>query len=298
MTDRKKEAAMKKIEELRQAYSTKDDAKLFRGMLYGKFGTYKTTIASTMPRPILFHGFDPGGEEIKHMQEGIKDGSIIADTQFAHRSIADAGNVFKEWNKEYEALKRRDIFSFVNSFVVDSFTSLQKLVIDATMESNPKNTNISDKMPFKVPHQRDYGVQDSAMEFIISDFLDLPCHVLVIAHAEEGTDDNEMVYHQPMITGKKLRAKIPNLFNEIYVTRKLGSKGRVYTDDKGMYEAKSRLRPIYGIEDEFKNSYPGEFNITRDILVPAGYATEDTIVDIADPEDVKAAEEKRRKRNK
>ncbi len=230
------------------------------------------------------------------MQDGIADGSIIADTQFAHRNISEAGDVFKKWNNEYSALKRMGVFNEVKSFVVDSFTSLQKLVIDATIESNPKNDMISSKMPFKVPHQRDYGVQDSAMEFVISDFLDLPCHVLVIAHAEEGVDDNDMTYHQPMITGKKLRAKIPNLFNEIYVTRKIGSKGRVYTEDKGMYEAKSRLRPIHGIPEEFSNTYPGEFNITRDILIPAGYASEDEFVDIASPKDIAAAKEKERKR--
>ncbi len=47
--DRKKKQAMKRIDELRQAYKHKADAKLFRGMLYGKFGTYKTTIASATP---------------------------------------------------------------------------------------------------------------------------------------------------------------------------------------------------------------------------------------------------------
>lgn len=277
--------AQKRISDLRDIYSKKAENKKAKILLYGEWGTFKSTIATTAPRPILYHGFDPGGEKIKHLQDGHNDGSIIMDTQWQSRVLGDSEDVFSKWNIEYNSLKKDKVFEDVGTFVIDSLTTFQRLVVDASIGSNVKNTQISKKMPIKVPQMRDYGVQDSAMEFAMSDVLDLPCHVIIIAHAEidEQTDDKGNIIkmaHRPLIIGKKLRGKLPIMFDEIWVSRVRGNKGEVMTQPKGMFHARTRLGSLFPINPAYPNTFPNEFNITRDILVPAGYATKDQIVNI------------------
>lgn len=279
-TENKTSIAQKRIAELRQIYTDRSQTNKAKILMYGEWGTFKTTLATTMPRPILMHSFDPGGDKLKHVQDGARDGSIIVDNSWQSRVMGDSESRFAAWNEEYNSLKSKKVFNEIGTFVIDSFTTLQRLVVDASVESNAKNKIISKKMPIKVPQMRDYGVQDSAMEFVMADILDLPCHVVIIAHAEEGTDDNDIPYHRPLIIGKKLRGKIPMLFDEIYVTTASSGKGKVYTKPKGMYHARTRLGSMFPISDKYENREPGDFHLTRDILVPAGYATKDDIVNI------------------
>lgn len=274
--------AQKKITELRNIYSERTQNKKAKIFLYGEWGTYKSTLASTMPRPILYHSFDPGGEKIKHIQDGVSDGSIIVDNRWQSRNLANSADVFSNWNTEYNKLKVSGIFNEIGTFVVDSLTTFQRLVVDAAVSSNNKNSVISAKMPIKIPQMRDYGVQDSAMEFAVSDILDLPCHVLIIGHSEvhEETDSKGNLLkmeHRPLITGKKLRGKLPLMFDEIYISRIRGNKAEVLTHPQGMYHARTRLGSLFPIEKAYSNNSIGEFNFTRDILVPAGYATETQI---------------------
>lgn len=277
--------AMKRIAELRNIYTTRNQDKKAKILMYGEWGTYKTTLASTMPRPILMHSFDPGGDKIKHIQDGSNDGSIIVDNKWQSRQMTNSGDVFQAWNQEYNSLKRDGVFEEIGTFVLDSLTMFQRLVIDASIESNNKNREVSKKMPIKIPQMRDYGVQDSAMELALADILDLPCHVLVIGHAEQHENTNSKgevtgVEYRPLITGKKLRGKIPMLFDEIYITATLGNKGVMYTQPQGMYHARSRLGSLFPIERRYDNKDIGDLHLTRDILVPAGYAEPEEVIPI------------------
>lgn len=283
--DKQESPAQKRIQELRNIYKDRQASKTVKVLLYGEWGTYKSTLATTMPRPILWHSFDPGGEKIKHVQDGVEDGSIIVDAEWQSRVMNKSDDRFSAWNKEYNALKNTGVFNEVGTYVLDSLTTFQRLVVDASIASNTKNKEVSKKMPIKVPQMRDYGVQDSAMEFALSDMLDLPCHVLIIAHAErdEQTDSKgniSSVEFRPLIIGKKLRGKIPMLFDEIYISRIRGNSGEVLTKPEGMYHARTRIGSLFPIEKKYKNSSPGEFNFTRDILVPAGYATKEQVPEI------------------
>lgn len=278
--------AMKRIADLRKIYDDRQMDKKAKILLYGEWGTYKTTIASTMPRPILMHSFDPGGDKIKHIADGAKDGSIIVDNRWQSRSGEKSGDRFQAWNTEYNSLKTAGVFNEIGTYVLDSFTTFQRLVIDAAIESNDKNVQISRKMPVKVPQMRDYGVQDSAMELALADVLDLPCHVLVIAHAEQNENTNSKgeitsIEYRPLIVGKKLRGKIPLMFDEIYISATMGNKGVVYTNPSGMYHARTRLGSLFPIQKRYDNKEIGDFHLTRDILVPAGYAKKEDIVTIS-----------------
>lgn len=283
--DQAKLKAQKRIDELRQIYSNTRSSQKAKILLYGEWGTYKSTIATTMPRPILIHSFDPGGDKIKHVQDGHNDGSIIVDNSWQSRTLDDSENRFAAWNTEYNSLKSGGVFEEIGTFVLDSITTFQRLVVDAAVGSNQKNTKISSKMPVKIPQMRDYGVQDSAMELTISSMLDLPCHVLIIGHSEvhEETDNKGNLIrqeHRPLITGKKLRGKLPLLFDEIYITKVRGNKSQVLTHPQGMYHARTRLGSLFSIKKVYDNEFPGDFHLTRDILVPAGYATKDEIIKI------------------
>jgi len=279
----------KRIDELRDIYSkSRDEEKLAKILFYGSWGTYKTSYAMSMPRDILLMSFDPGGEKIFHVQKGVDDGSIVVDNRWASRTMEDSKEKFKGWNDEYNKMKQQGVFEEVNTLVIDSLTTFQRFVIDATIESNNKNKKMSKYMPFKVPQMRDYNVQHSAIEFIVSDMLDLPCHVVIIAHSEEGQDDDtNLFYCRPLIIGAKLRERLPMLFDEIYISRQKGNSTELLTAPKNVYKARSRLRKLSkGIEDSYKLDEPSSFSFSRDILLPAGYCTEEEVVTLESfPED-------------
>lgn len=271
----------KRIQELRDIYDSRVDDKKSKILFFGDWGTYKSTLATTMPRPIFFYTFDPGGDKIVHIQEGVKDGSIIVDNEFQTRQMDGEGDVFNNWNNSYNKMKSEGVFDEVSTVVLDSLTTFQRAVIDGSIASNNKQKDIGRKMPIKVPHQRDYGVQQAAIEYAISDLLSLPCHVVIIAHAEETTDENDMPVFQPLITGSKLRKSLPLLFDEIYISYFRGKKAYLRLAPQGMFKARSRL---YGLNKEIQEDYEisevGAFSFSKDILLPAGYCTEDEVVTI------------------
>lgn len=274
----------RKISELKDLYSEDIANKKIKAMLYGGWGTWKSTLAATMPRPILFQTFDPGGDKIYHIQKGVDDGDIIVDKRFQERNWEDSENRFREWNNDYKKMKQEGVFENINTYVLDSLTTFQRFVIDASIDGNVKNSNVSKNMPVKIPQMRDYNVQGAAIEYAISDMLELPCHVLIIAHSEEDRDeDTEMMYCQPLITGKKLRNRLPVLFDEIYISTETRKGIQLLTKPKNYYKAKSRIAKFspkifdaYAVED------PKDFSFSRDILYHAGYCEEDEIVELED----------------
>lgn len=272
----------KTISELKQIYAEDNQTDLLKCMLYGGWGTWKTTLAATMPRPILFQTFDPGGDKVFHIQKGVEDGSIIVDKRFQERNWEDSENRFREWNDDYKKMKQDGVFDGIKTYILDSLTTFQRFVIDASIDGNNKNVRVSKNMPVKIPQMRDYNVQGAAIEYAISDMLELPCHVVIIAHSEEDRDDDtDLKYCQPLITGKKLRNRLPVLFDEIYITTEQRKGVHLLTKPKNYYKAKSRVAKLspkifdaYAIED------PKDFSFSRDILRHAGFCTEEEIVEL------------------
>lgn len=249
-------------------------------MFYGDWGTWKTTLASTMPRPILMQTFDPGGDKIFHVQKGVEKDEIIVDKRFQEREFMNSEQRFKEWNTDYRKMKNEGVFDQIGTYVLDSLTTFQRFVIDATIAGNKKNKKISKYMPVKVPQMRDYNVQHAAIEYAISDMLELPCHVMIIAHAEEGRDDDSnLSYCRPLITGAKLRSQLPMLFDEIYISVDERKGVELLTSPKNYYKARSRINKFSPkIKDSYLIKNPEDFSFSRDILFPAGYCSEDEIV--------------------
>lgn len=274
----------KKLQELQQIYSGDVQNKLLKSMFYGGWGTWKTTLAATMPRPILFQSFDPGGDKVYHIQEGVKDGSIIVDKRFQERNWEDSENRFREWNDDYKKMKQDGVFENIGTYVLDSLTTFQRFVVDASIDGNVKNQRISKNMPVKVPQMRDYNVQGAAIEYAISDMLELPCHVMIIAHSEEDTDEDSGVrYCQPLIIGKKLRKQLPVLFDEIYISVETRKGIELLTKPKNYYKAKSRIAKFSPkIFDAYAVEEPKDFSFSRDILYHAGFCNEDEIVELSD----------------
>lgn len=274
----------KKLDELRAIYDSDEQTKLLKSLFYGGWGTWKTTLATTMPRPILFQTFDPGGDKVFHVQKGVEDGSIIVDKRFQERTWENSENRFREWNDDYKKMKQNGVFENIGTYVLDSLTTFQRFVVDASIDGNTKNQRISKNMPVKVPQMRDYNVQGAAIEYAISDMLELPCHVMIIAHSEEDIDEDSGVrYCQPLIIGKKLRKQLPVLFDEIYISIEDRKGVQLLTKPKNYYKAKSRIAKFSPkIFDAYKIEEPKDFSFSRDILYHAGFCDEDEIVELED----------------
>jgi hypothetical protein len=117
------------------------------------------------------------------------------------------------------------------------------------------------------PTQQDYGNQMTLIQKFIAHVIKLPLHVIFTAHVEVTQDQiTGRILGQPMVTGK-LKARIPLLFDEVYLTVRQNKQYFFRTQPDAIYVAKSRLSKG-GLIDELE-----EPDFTK-ILTKAGVLTD------------------------
>lgn len=189
-----------------------------------------------------------------------------------------------EWTKkediEYDTFHRGD-FEKLNSkiqslldkcpydlVVMSSLTSLADIIINYSI-SETKSDKRETRGVVEIPQIKDYNVEDRALSKIVDFGRKLPCHFILECHVIETTSYNlvkqETIVSRSMLTaGKKIAAKIPAYFDEVYYigVEKVGSlsestlKRTLYTNFNGIDSAKTSL-PI-----------PAKFDITGKPFYP------------------------------
>lgn len=223
----------------------------FNALIYGDFGTGKTHLLQTCPKPVYIHSFDPGGS--KTLRKFIEDpeSGIYADSSFELAEGRSKAKAYYDWDREFKQMKKDGIFEHIGTFVIDSITTMSAAIIEAAESQNSKNNPISG-LGVMIPQLRDYQVQMAAIEYIVAECTSLPCHFIMTGHIDMTKDEvSGSLVTGPMITGK-LSQKIPLLFDEVYVTKtKQTSRGLEYnllTRNDGYFKARSRLSANYPID--------------------------------------------------
>lgn len=232
--EKEKFSVEEELEEIRKRYKTSSGAETFNALIYGDMGTGKTNILRTCRAPILIHSFDPGGT--KTLIDAIAEGDVIVDNRFEEED-AKKSTAFKLWEKEFDRLRNAGFFEEIGTYALDSATMWGEACMNAILKANAR--------PASTPQLQDYLVQMNVMRDAIKIMTSLPCDFVMTGHID--TDKDEVTGKMttgPMVTGK-LKAKLPILFDEIYVTiSKETSKGIEYsllTRNTGLYKARSRL---------------------------------------------------------
>jgi len=184
-------------------------------IVHGPIKIGKTSLVKTCPKPVLIHSFDPGGTDV--LKAMIASGEVLADTRF------EAEDPFKPkvcrlWEDEFNNLLRKDFFSHVGTYVIDSMTTwaqtiMYEVIRRAALKKKDRNTG-------DAPRKQDWMPQMAFIENFMRKFLSLPCHCILMGHSDQPTDEDGNATGDLgiMITGK-LRERVPALFSEIYYLR-------------------------------------------------------------------------------
>lgn len=238
----------KEAEKIHERYKSDPRSTTFNAIIYGDLGTGKTYSLRTARKPVLIHSFDPGGTMV--LSDLIDKGEVLADTRFEVEDPNQPSS-FREWDEVYHDLKRKDFFSHIGTFVIDSATTwaqcamYQILRMQGRAGTVKKGAGQKGTGFYGVPHEQDWLPQMAMLEKAIRDMTSLPCDCILTGHDDSDKDNvtGKMFIHL-MITGK-LQKRIPLLFGEIYhadtMETSAGLQYRFLTRKTGLYQARTRL---------------------------------------------------------
>lgn len=261
-------------------------------LLYGPGGTGKTFTAATAPEPIWF--LTPGGRRelktafspkfikkhgrreffITSVREDREKGQMT-DNPSGYDQCCNAVDAFLEWN-DREGIG-------VQTIVIDNATVLEEYQMNKAIAaeyhlSDSKTKAVLTKereWGIRKPHDSTYGGAQSLMDRWANWLLELPFHLVFVAHDYEvskqisGTREREIVSVRPLFVGAQ-RTSIPNKFDNVWYAMVSGG-GRsqtwgVQTERDELRHGKTR---VGGLLDP---TYERDPNLTEVISEFAKYA--------------------------
>lgn len=237
----------KHAEEIRRMYDEDPRNLTFNAIIHGPIKVGKTSLLRTCPKPIFVHSFDPSGTLV--LQDMIDKGEVLVDTRF-EKEDPFKPKACRLWEDEFNYLYRKDFFSHVGTFAIDSMTTWSQIIMYEVIRRAAEKKK--DREIGGHPHENDWLPQMAFIENYMRKFLSLPCHCILLGHSEQKKDreGNAVGDLGIMITGK-LRERVPALFSEIY-----------YLQIKD-YKAETRellTKPVYGIQAGSRLGHGGKLN--------------------------------------
>lgn len=237
---------------IRKGYEEASKKKGFNALVYGDFGTGKTYLLSTAPKPVLIHAFDPGGPVT--LRKWTESGEILVEEFITNKDSKE--DAYIQWEKEFNRLRKLGFFDHIGTYCLDSLTTMSEAAMDAIMirggsKGGPRKPYHKDIETY-IPQLQDYLVQQYTLRDVLMVCCGLPCNFICTGHIDRNKDEvSGKVIATPMITGKYAQ-KIPMLFDEVYITDvKETSKGnefRLLTESTGIFRARSRLAASYDLK--------------------------------------------------
>jgi len=256
----------KEAEEIRRMYQAAKTSNYYRALIFGDVGTGKTKLLETCPKPIHIDSFDVGGTTT--IKKAIDAGWILADTRYEDEDPFNPSAI-KTFDAEFDRRRLNGYFENIGTYALDSITTFGDAAMNYILVKNGRR----DGIPLSGKgSDNDYVKQQRVIEPIIRNILNLPCHVILLAHPDmrenEGTHVKSI---GPKVYGQ-LATKLPLLLSEIYcaVTQPVqdGLDYRLLTRQNGYYRCRSRFASLGKIE-----MYE-EQNI-KQILAKAGFDNSD-----------------------
>lgn len=205
----------KLAEDIQKLYDTDPRNLTFNAIIHGPLKTGKTSLLRTCPKPVFVHSFDPYGTLV--LQDMIKTGEVLVDTRF-EKEDPFKPKACRLWEDEFNFLYRKDFFSHVGTFAIDSMTTWAQVIMYEVIRRAAEKKK--DREVGGAPQENDWLPQMAFIENYMRKFLSLPCHCILLGHSDQPKDreGNATGDLGIMITGK-LRERVPALFSEIYYLR-------------------------------------------------------------------------------
>jgi hypothetical protein len=252
----------KRAEEYRAQYAARANRDKVNILLYGDFGTGKTRLAVTCPKPVFLDSFDPGGTTTRELQPFIKSGDILIDDRWEGDSWKKP-YAFEKWEKEMEERIKMDFFSHIGTYMVDSLTKLADSCMFRILQKGGKEGSRTGKPP----ELQDYLVQQLTVVDWLGRVMALPCHTIVTGHIAKEQDGVTGAFETGLLLWGKLVEKVPLVFDEKWITRVKDKKYTLQTHTEGIYKAETRIGG-----DQFNTFEEPDF---KALLKKAGLPAED-----------------------
>ena len=227
---------LERVRKVREQYES-SSSQYENFLVYGHFGTGKTTLSTTCPRPVFIDCFDRGGTKTRALQPLIESGDIIVDNRWEDDSWKDPW-AFREWEREMRRRESEGFFNHIGTYMLDSITSWSESMMYEILKVGDGKTG---SRKGQIPQLQDYLKQQLTAVDWLGVMAGYNCHVVVTGHI--GIDKDEVT--GKMVTGLllwgKLAIKVPNVFDEKYVTRVVNDQYVLQTRKEGIYQAETRM---------------------------------------------------------
>lgn len=225
-----------KVDKIREEYA-KSMSQYTNFLVYGDFGTGKSTLIGTCPKPIFIDSFDPGGTKTRALQPLIDNGDIVVDNSWEIESWK-APIAFRQWEQEMFTREREGFFEHFGTYALDSVTKWADAIMFRVLEKGDAKHGARKG---QTPQLQDYLVQQLTAIDWLGHIMALPCHSVVTGHIGIEKDEVSGRMETGLLLSGKLSRKVPLVFDEKYITR-VGREGHIlqcHTD--GTYHAETRM---------------------------------------------------------
>lgn len=226
---------LKRAEEVRARYAELTNKSNI--LVYGNYGTGKTRLASTCPRPVWIDSFDPGGSTTRALQPLIDAGDIIVENKW-ERDSWKKPFAFKDWEREMRLREQEGLFQMLGTYQLDSITRWADSMMYEILRLG------GDKRGSRqggTPELQDYMVQQMTAVDWLGVICGYPCNVLVTGHIGLDKDEVTGKIETGLLLSGKLSHKVPMVFDEKWITRVDGDKYTLQTRGDGYYKAETRM---------------------------------------------------------
>jgi len=160
-----------------------------KALVYGQAGAGKTTLATTLPEPIIISA-EGGLLSIQEAGLPYLEVASMEDLEEAYQWVANSDEA-----KQFE------------SVMLDSLSEIGEVVL-----AYEKTVNKDGRAA--------YGEMATQMTSIIRPFRDLPGrHVLMTAKVEKSQDESGRLLYSPSMPGTKVSQSLPYFFDEVLALR-------------------------------------------------------------------------------
>ncbi len=210
-------------------------------IVYGDFGSGKTSSLATAVKPVHIDSFDPGGSKVDRLAKLIEDGSIIVDSQYEQDNWK-VPYAYREYERQFKEKLDMGYFNFIGTYVVDSLTRFASSVMYEGLKIPHKTGQGAGRSRAgEIPELKDYLVQQFTLIDWLSKWASLPCNVVVTGHIDRVKDEVSGKIETGLLLPGKAATQVPIAFDEVWLT--CVEKGeymfRVKSDN--YYRAESRM---------------------------------------------------------
>lgn len=227
-------------------------------LIWSPSGWGKTTLAGSFPKPAYFFDFD-------NRMEVLAGLDIEYDT---YRDKSDAMPV--SYDAAYKKLIELQMKP-PKTVVLDSLTLFLTACMNRAfaMSDAFMTTKRIHDLYSKVPAQPDYNGQQTIAMAFLRKLTALPCHVIVTAHEDTGTDIMTDVKFKKIDATGKMAGRVLGLFNEVWrmhlTTSATGGVNntvfKIKTRPDNLYTARSAYRDVLTGECALDEYDTPDFNV-------------------------------------